>query len=58
MVLTLSFISMFLFSGGPENGFSYFWITDSCPLTVREVKHRPPFEILSLAGAVADALQI
>lgn len=43
---------------GPANGFSYFWITDSCPLTVREVKNRPPFEILSLAGAVADALQI
>jgi len=43
---------------GPENGLSYFWITDSCPLTVREVKNRSPFEILSLAGSVADALQI
>ncbi|ONK66246.1 uncharacterized protein A4U43_C06F5730 [Asparagus officinalis] len=43
---------------GPENGFSYFWITDSCPLTVRQVKNRPPFEILSLAAAIADALQI
>ncbi|CAD5194039.1 unnamed protein product [Musa acuminata subsp. malaccensis] len=43
---------------GPSNGLSYFWITDSCPLTVKEVKNRPPFEILSLAGEIAAALQI
>ncbi|OAY83674.1 Ribose-phosphate pyrophosphokinase 3, chloroplastic [Ananas comosus] len=43
---------------GPENGLSNFWITDSCPLTVKQVKNRPPFEILSLAGAIAATLQI
>ncbi|KAG1342854.1 Ribose-phosphate pyrophosphokinase 4 [Cocos nucifera] len=43
---------------GPENGLSNFWITDSCALTVKEVKNRPPFEVLSLASAVAVALQI
>ncbi|MCL7031883.1 hypothetical protein MKW94_011400 [Papaver nudicaule] len=44
--------------GSPENGMTYFWITDSCPLTVREVKNRRPFEILSLASAIAASLQI
>ncbi|XP_042398565.1 ribose-phosphate pyrophosphokinase 4-like isoform X1 [Zingiber officinale] len=43
---------------GPNNGFNYFWITDSCPLTVREVKNRAPFEILSLSVQIASALQI
>ncbi|KAL4198951.1 hypothetical protein AMTRI_Chr03g48690 [Amborella trichopoda] len=43
---------------GPENGFSYFWITDSYPLTVKQVSNRHPFEVLSLAGAIAAALQI
>ncbi|XVF85034.1 hypothetical protein PTKIN_Ptkin17bG0086300 [Pterospermum kingtungense] len=46
-------------SGGhPENGLTYFWITDSCPQTVKEVMNKPPFEILSLAGSIAAALQI
>ncbi|XP_059657877.1 ribose-phosphate pyrophosphokinase 4-like [Cornus florida] len=44
--------------GCPENGLSYFWITDSCPLTVKEVKNRAPFEVLSLAAPIASALQI
>ncbi|OVA20787.1 Phosphoribosyltransferase domain [Macleaya cordata] len=44
--------------GSPENGLTYFWITDSCPLTVKEVKNRRPFEVLSLAGAIAATLQI
>ncbi|XP_057949862.1 ribose-phosphate pyrophosphokinase 4 [Malania oleifera] len=44
--------------GCPENGLTYFWITDSCPLTVKEVKTKPPFEVLSLAGSIAVALQI
>ncbi|KAK6922268.1 Ribose-phosphate pyrophosphokinase, N-terminal domain [Dillenia turbinata] len=44
--------------GSPENGLTYFWITDSCPLTVKEVKNKPPFEVLSLAGSIAAALQI
>uniref|UniRef100_A0A0E0JNF9 ribose-phosphate diphosphokinase n=1 Tax=Oryza punctata TaxID=4537 RepID=A0A0E0JNF9_ORYPU len=43
---------------GPGHGLSHFWITDSCPLTVNAVKDRRPFEILSLAGPIASALQI
>jgi len=43
---------------GPEHGLSHFWLTDSCPLTVKAVKDRQPFEILSLAGPIASALQI
>ncbi|KAF3609021.1 hypothetical protein DY000_02044938 [Brassica cretica] len=35
--------------GDPAEGFSYFWITDSCGLTVKEVMNKPPFEVLSLA---------
>ncbi|XP_065852311.1 ribose-phosphate pyrophosphokinase 4 [Euphorbia lathyris] len=41
-----------------ENAFAYFWITDSCPLTVEAIANKSPFEILSLAGSIADALQI
>ncbi|XP_022776145.1 ribose-phosphate pyrophosphokinase 4-like isoform X2 [Durio zibethinus] len=44
--------------GHPETGLTYFWITDSCPQTVKEVMGKPPFEILSLAGSIAAALQI
>ncbi|XP_019052536.1 PREDICTED: ribose-phosphate pyrophosphokinase 3, mitochondrial isoform X2 [Nelumbo nucifera] len=44
--------------GSPDNGLAYFWITDSCPLTVKEVKNRRPFEVLSLAGSIAAALKI
>ncbi|GAB4854616.1 ribose phosphate diphosphokinase subunit prs3 [Ancistrocladus abbreviatus] len=44
--------------GWPEEGLTYFWITDSCLLTVKEVKNRPPFEVLSLAGSIAAGLQI
>lgn len=43
---------------GVENGFSHFWITDSCPQTVKAVMGRPPFEFLSLAGSIAAALHI
>jgi len=46
------------FTGHPENGLTYFWITDSCPLTVKEVANKAPFEILSLAGSIAAALRI
>lgn len=42
---------------GSDKAFSYFWITDSCPLTVKAIANRPPFEVLSLAGTIADALQ-
>ncbi|PRQ52072.1 putative ribose-phosphate diphosphokinase [Rosa chinensis] len=44
-------------NGELENLFAYFWITDSCPLTVKAVENKAPFEILSLAGSIADALQ-
>ncbi|PQQ09836.1 ribose-phosphate pyrophosphokinase 4 isoform X1 [Prunus yedoensis var. nudiflora] len=43
---------------GLEKAFAYFWITDSCPLTVKAVGNKAPFEVLSLAGSIADALQI
>ncbi|KAK9663974.1 hypothetical protein RND81_14G010500 [Saponaria officinalis] len=43
---------------GSEVEFSHFWITDSCPRTVSAIKDRAPFEVLSLAGSISDALQI
>ncbi|XP_062220107.1 uncharacterized protein LOC133919663 [Phragmites australis] len=45
-------------SAGPGDQFAYFWITDSCPHTVKGIGQQPPFEVLSLAGSIADALQI
>ncbi|CAI8587553.1 unnamed protein product [Vicia faba] len=44
--------------GSPESALTYFWITDSCPLTVKEVMHRAPFEVLSLASSISASLQI
>ncbi|KAI3733421.1 hypothetical protein L6452_12864 [Arctium lappa] len=44
--------------GHPDSGLTFFWITDSCPLTVKEVKNKPPFEVLSLASSIAATLQI
>lgn len=41
-----------------ERAFAYFWITDSCPLTVTAIANKAPFEVLSLTGSIADALQI
>lgn len=41
-----------------ETSFSYFWITDSCPHTVKTIADKAPFEVLSLAGSIADALVI
>ncbi|KAH9616332.1 hypothetical protein KSS87_013519 [Heliosperma pusillum] len=43
---------------GSEEAFSYFWITDSCPHTVKAIQDKAPFEVLSLAGSISDALQI
>lgn len=43
---------------GAAGGFRYFWLTDSCPQTVDEVQDRKPFEVLTLAGPIAEALQI
>eukprot|EP00250_Pteridium_aquilinum_P033910 c6627_g1_i2 orf=65-1345(+) len=48
----------FLCKEDGQQGFAYFWITDSCPLTVKEVIGRAPFEVLSLAGSIAAALHI
>ncbi|KAK3021991.1 hypothetical protein RJ639_045645 [Escallonia herrerae] len=41
-----------------EKAFAYFWITDSCPLTVKAIANKAPFEVLSLAGSISDTLQI
>lgn len=43
---------------GSEKAFAYFWITDSCPLTVKAIANKVPFEVLSLSGSIANALQI
>lgn len=43
---------------GAAGGFRYFWLTDSCPQTVNAVQERKPFEVLTLAGPIAEALQI
>ena len=56
--LPLVKVFWFSFTVGPSEGLSFFWITDSCPLTVMEVKNKRPFEILSLASSIAVALQI
>ncbi|RID61150.1 hypothetical protein BRARA_E00323 [Brassica rapa] len=45
-------------NNGVEEAFAYFWITDSCPQTVKSIGNKAPFEVLSLAGSIADALQI
>ncbi|KAG5597403.1 hypothetical protein H5410_038635 [Solanum commersonii] len=42
---------------GSEKTFTYFWITDSCPVTVKAIANKAPFEVISLAGSIADALQ-
>lgn len=36
----------------------YFWLTDSCPRTVKDVLNKAPFDVVSLAGPIAAALQI
>ncbi|XP_071707051.1 ribose-phosphate pyrophosphokinase 4-like [Rutidosis leptorrhynchoides] len=41
-----------------NKAFAYFWITDSCAPTVKDISNQAPFEVLSLAGSIADALQI
>jgi hypothetical protein len=43
---------------GSTAGFRYFWLTDSCPQTVRDIEAHAPFEVLSLAAPIAAALQI
>ncbi|KAI3818421.1 hypothetical protein L1987_12228 [Smallanthus sonchifolius] len=41
-----------------NKAFEYFWITDSCANTVKDIANKAPFEVISLAGSIADALQI
>ena len=48
----------FTSEGAGGQGFSNFWITDSCPTTVKEVEGLKPFEVLSLARRIAKSLQI
>ena len=43
---------------GTEDGFEFFWITDSCPRTVSEIGQQRPFEVLSLAVPISAALLI
>ncbi|CDP18399.1 unnamed protein product [Coffea canephora] len=38
--------------------FAYFWITDSCPLTMKAIADKTLFKIFSLVGSIADALKI
>ena len=47
-----------LAKGAGGQGFSNFWITDSCPMTVKDVEGLKPFEVLSLARRIAKSLQI
>jgi hypothetical protein len=48
-----------LTDGASSNGgFRYFWLTDSCPQTVRAINGASPFEVLSLADLIGSALQI
>ena len=48
----------FTSSGVGGQGFSNFWITDSCPQTVEAIAGHEPFEVLSLARAIVDALEV
>jgi len=41
-----------------SSGFRYFWMSDSCPQTVRDLEGKAPFEVLTLAEPIAAALQI
>lgn len=49
---------MGFFSDGSGSPFAHFWVTDSCPLTIKAIENRAPFEVLSLAASIAEALQI
>ncbi|WVZ73957.1 hypothetical protein U9M48_022205 [Paspalum notatum var. saurae] len=43
-------------SAGPGDQFAYFWITDSCPHTVKAIGQRPPFETLELVPSINAVL--
>ncbi|GMH33300.1 hypothetical protein BSKO_01134 [Bryopsis sp. KO-2023] len=44
--------------GDASTGMSYFWITDSCAKSITAIGDTKPFKVLSLAGPIAQALQI
>lgn len=39
-----------------DAGFENFWLTDSCPLSTREVEGKAPFHVLSLADPIRTIL--
>lgn len=39
-----------------QAGFDHFWVTDSIPRQAERLADQPPFEVLSLAGSIADLL--
>ena len=47
----------FTSSGAGGQGFSKFFLTDSCPQTAKAVRGIEPFEILSLSRPIAEALR-
>jgi ribose-phosphate pyrophosphokinase len=47
----------FTSSGAGGQGFSKFFLTDSCPQTAKAVEGIEPFEILSLSRPIAEALR-
>ena len=48
----------FTSSGAGGQGFTKFFLTDSCPITAKAVAGVEPFEILSLARPIAEALHV
>ena len=48
----------FTSSGAGGQGFSKFFLTDSCPQTAKAVEGIEPFEILSLSRPIAEALHV
>lgn len=45
-------------TGDGSFGWRKVWITDSCPQTTKAVRDREPFEILTLAEPIANALRV
>ena len=45
-------------SGAGGQGFTKFFLTDSCPQTAKAVAGTEPFEILSLSRPIAEALHV
>ena len=45
-------------TGGAQDGFKYFWLTDSCPHTAEAVQELAPFKVLTLADVIAECLDL